>query len=615
MTRPATATVRDQAGNSQDELPTALLPNPATEANRLWRLRFQILTSTMAQALRQARLRIAIVALLTAIFWLGMLWLFYESFTFLQKTIVHAPLRMQAVHAVYNVFYLSLFIMLAFSAAVVGYGVLFRGQETKLLLALPISAGRLVSYKFQEVLGICCWGFVLLGLPMLLSYGTVVGAPWYYYACLPLFIVSFAIIAAGIGFIICLAVVYLFPRFRIIVLAIIGLPAVALAAWVVWSLTGMAYQDLVTPEWFQETLARLRFSEQKLLPSWWLSSGLLEAAHPAQAASGQVAWRETLGFLCLLTTSALVVQMCVGTLGGKLFPPALSQLASVRGVRFLGFSGRFQFLVSLFTWPLPRIPRLLVRKDIIVFFRDPVQWSQFLILVGLLFLYVVFVRRFQYDESLVQWMTIIGFLNLGVVGLVLATFTTRFVFPTLSLEGRRMWILGTLPVRRETIVLSKFAFACSTCLLPCLVLVLLGDVVLKILKQTPSLVLVHLVVCAALCIGLCAISVGLGAHLTNLREESPSKVAAGIGGTLALVFSVFYVVVSVAATAIPSYFWVQRQRSMTTLAGPSVLHEVGIQLGQWNWVIGSVVAVMMLSAFVSAVSLWIGARSFRRLEF
>ena len=49
--------------------------------------------------------------------------------------------------------------------------------------------------------------------------------------------------------------------------------------------------------------------------------------------------------------------------------------------------------------------------------------------------------------------------QIGLIGLVLSTFTTKFVFPLVSLEGRRFWILGLLPIRRETILWSTFLFA------------------------------------------------------------------------------------------------------------------------------------------------------------
>ena len=61
----------------------------------------------------------------------------------------------------------------------------------------------------------------------------------------------------------------------------------------------------MTPQWFQEVLGRLRLSEQRLLPSYWLSSGLLEAAHPAPATSAVASWRESLGFLSVLVANAL----------------------------------------------------------------------------------------------------------------------------------------------------------------------------------------------------------------------------------------------------------------------------------------------------------------------
>jgi len=45
-------------------------------------------------------------------------------------------------------------------------------------------------------------------------------------------------------------------------------------------------------------------------------------------------------------------------------------------------------------------------------------------------------------------LNIVSFLNLAVVGLILSTFTTRFIYPLISLEGRRFWILSQLPVAR-----------------------------------------------------------------------------------------------------------------------------------------------------------------------
>ena len=85
-------------------------------------------------------------------------------------------------------------------------------------------------------------------------------------------------------------------------------------------------------------------------------------------------------------------------------------------------------------------------KDFRIFRRDPLQWSQFLIFFGLLALYFFLnLRRFNYDLYYTDWMNMVSFFNLSVVGLLMSTFTTRFVYPLLSLEGNAFWLLGLLP--------------------------------------------------------------------------------------------------------------------------------------------------------------------------
>ena len=58
-------------------------------------------------------------------------------------------------------------------------------------------------------------------------------------------------------------------------------------------------------------------------------------------------------------------------------------------------------------------------------------------------------------------------MNLSVVGLLMSTFTTRFVFPLVSLEGRHFWLLGLLPLKRDTILWAKFLFSVGRLVLPC----------------------------------------------------------------------------------------------------------------------------------------------------
>src|SRR5262249_34147998 len=136
--------------------------------------------------------------------------------------------------------------------------------------------------------------------------------------------------------------------------------------------------------------------------------------------------------------------------------------------------------------------------------------------------------------------------------LILSTFTSRFIFPMLSLEGRNFWVLGLLPLRREAILWGKFAFASGISLVATEVLILLSDLMLR---MHPGMIVLHVGMVAVLCLGLSGISVGLGARLPNLKENDPSKIAAGFGGTLNLLVSLVFIFSIVTALALPCHLY------------------------------------------------------------
>jgi len=254
--------------------------------------------------------------------------------------------------------------------------------------------------------------------------------------------------------------------------------------------------------------------------------------------------------------------------------------------------------------------RLMMVKDIRLFRRDPLQWSQFLIFLGLLALYFANIRHFTYDLYYIGWVNMVSFLNLSVVGLLLSTFTTRFIFPMISLEGRRFWILGLLGVRRETILWGKFLFAVGGAFIPCSILVLLSDTMLNVSK----LILVgHQLTCVVLCLGLSGIAVGLGARLPSLREESPSRIAAGFGGTLTLVISTLYILVVVLLTALPTHFYLAAEyaRASQDFSGG----QGGVPWWLTLWLVVGTASSFLLGIVATFVPMRIGILAFRKLEF
>jgi ABC-2 type transport system permease protein len=562
--------------------------------------------------------------------WVGLFWLLADGFWFLRTAIPHPETREETVLAVFGMFFAALMLMLVFSSGVILYGSLFRSREMEFLLTIPARAQRVFLHKFQEAVLLSSWGFLLLGSPMLLAYGIVAGAPWYYYAMLPPFVVAFVYAPVSLGAILCLEIVYHLPKNRLQIMVAAGVLLLVGALWIFSTLILGPEKDILTPGWFQEMLRRLQFSQGRLLPSWWLSTGLLEVAGKG--------WSEGMLFLTLLIANALMFREVAIWIAGRLYRPAYSGLCGAQHGRGRSWPAGIDRVVAWTTallmavvatsaagasyvarWldramfyatgllPLPL--RLMIIKDLRLFRRDPVQWSQFLIFFALLTLYFVNIRRFRYDMYYIGWVQMVSFLNLSVVGLLMSTFTTRFIFPMISLEGRRFWLLGLLPLRRDSILWSKFAFAAGGSIIPCALLILLSDGMLRV---SPLILASHQLTCLILCLGLSGIAVGLGARFPNLREQSPARIAAGFGGTLNLVLSTLYILVVVLLTALPCHFYLAARSSPAAASLGAAGNLVG---GLQLWLVAGTCGSVILGILATVIPLRIGFKAFRQLEF
>ncbi len=585
------------------------LDKPA-ESLLFWRLRARLARRMLNRALTETRLRFLTVAMLSLVLWAILYLGFSEGFQLLNMMIAHTGTRLQTVHAVYNVFFLTLFTMITISSGIIVYSTLYRSREVNYLLTTPTSVRRIVLHKFQETVLFAGWGLLLLGTPLLIAFGRQNQAPWFYYVALVPFLVSFIILPVGVGTIFCLLVIRFMPRLRLHATAGIGVASVAVligAAFFLFRSTSAV--DLLTPEWFYNTLTQLRYSEQRLLPSWWLSTGLLEAATAHQW--GPMA--ESCRFFGVLVSNALLTYLCVGWFGENFFLPGYCTLSGLERPRNHKDGNRVNLVLARVMWPLPKQMRPMLMKDALIFRRDPLQWAQVLVFLALLTIYFVQTRRIYYANSLTRWVVMVSFLNLSVIGFMLATFTTRFIYPLISLEGRRIWVLATAPVTREAVIWGKFVLGLAIALVPCTVLTVLSDVMLRIPQHVPWVLPIHLLICVTFCAGLSACAVGLGARFPDLKENSPAKIAAGFGGTLTLVVSALYVVGTVLITAVPVYFLIQEGHGSAQAGG-----EVGAKSAGLIWhygMLGLAVALTVVVGITATfVPLRVGLRAFRRME-
>ncbi|MEQ8846860.1 hypothetical protein [Botrimarina sp.] len=604
---PAPAAVRATAAPERRDLDTR------TEAALFRRVRLTEARAHLRRLLGQARLRTLLVVTLSLFFWCGLFALFYLGFQFLSTGIAAPgyPFHTKTVEFVFHLFFASLNLMLIFSSGIILYGGLFASPETRYLLTTPARDERVVLHKFQEAVLFSSWGFFLLASPLTIAYGLSVDAPWSYYALILPLILSFVYIPCALGAICCLLLIYKLAHVRLTVLAAIAAVSFGAAVAAVWDAVGATRTQVFDDRFFNDTINRFSFTRGELLPSSWLSDALIDAAQqppPIPMPLGETPVVRAVMCLLLLFTNSLMARLILKAVAQRTFRTAFSQMECRPRRARRGKTALVDRVAEAVLHPFPPQVRLLLLKDWRLLRRDPVQWSQFLIFFGLLGLYFLNVDQFRVtagDIDRATWVNLVSFLNLAVVGLILSTFTTRFIYPMLSLEGRRFWVLGLMPVSRETIVWSKFVFAALGSWAPCAALILVSDLMLRV---SALVIGVHQLTTVLLCVGLAALAVGLGAIMPDFREASPSKIAAGFGGTLNLVLSAIYIILVVTLTALPCHFkLIADSASINPDWLPTRYLDLWLVLGA-----GLAVAVGMVATIVPLTR---GVRAFSRLEF
>ena len=501
-----------------------------------------------------SRLLTAVIFLFISSYLVLAYWLFYFGLRFVSR---FPGLGALLVERLLFLLFAFLFVLLLLSNLVISYSNLFRNRETSFLLCMPVPTSTIFQWKFMESTVLASWAFIFLIAPLLAAYGYIRGVPWHFYPLTLGMVALFIVLPAVAGSWLAVNIARFLDRrtFQVMMMVFV---AALLALGAFW------FRPEPVPDELAETrvlavldklLLKTRFAQYPLLPSYWLSSSVLQWAEGAKVAAGF--------FLLVLLSYVLFFGSLAFTRMGNLFYDAASTVQSrgsvfarwawFRNLRSRRSEGAYvpgiaERLARMVPWVRPDVKALMV-KDSRMFWRDTTQWAQSLMLFGLLGVYIFNLRHFSEQISHPFWIHLISYLNLGACSLNLATLTTRFVYPQFSLEGKRLWIVGMAPLGMSRIIRVKFCLAAFTSWS-----VTLGIMSLScyMLDMDWDRVVYFLVAVTIMTFSLTGLAVGLGVLYPNFKEENPSKIVSGFGGTFCLVLSFIYILGSVILLAIAS---------------------------------------------------------------
>jgi ABC-2 type transport system permease protein len=201
--------------------------------------------------------------------------------------------------------------------------------------------------------------------------------------------------------------------------------------------------------------------------------------------------------------------------------------------------------------------RHLFVKDLKVFLRDTTQWSQLLLLVALVVVYLYNFRVLDLDR--LPYMTVFiknvyAFVNLAMAAFVLSAVAVRFVFPSVSAEGSAFWLVRTSPIPMRSFLWSKFWIGLVPVLLMAEGLTIASN---QFLGAAPFLRVVAAVTIVFMSFALVGLAAGMGAVYPRFGAENITQVAGSYGGIAFMVAAVLFTLVEIVLVGWPSiaYLW------------------------------------------------------------
>ena len=236
------------------------------------------------------------------------------------------------------------------------------------------------------------------------------------------------------------------------------------------------------------------------------------------------------------------------------------------------------------------------------FARDTTQWSQLLLLLALVIVYLynfsVLPSNFTFATFFLQ--NLFSFLNLGLAGFVLAAVAVRFVFTSVSAEGLAFWIVRSSPLTVDRFLWSKFFTAIPPLVVLSQILTLASN---HFLGATTFMTVLSAVTILCVTFGIVGLGVGMGAIFPRFKFENVTQIAGSAGGLLYMIAATSFVAVVLFLEAVPVYLYLNAEYRGSPLEPRA-----------WLIIAGTLLCVLVVNALAVWLPMRMGARRLALIE-
>ena len=446
---------------------------------------------------------------------------------------------------------------------VVSYSTFFKSKEVAFLLTQPVSFVQIFIVKFFDNFFYSSSTLLLMVSATLTGYTSYFNLSWLFVPfSIIVLILPFMFIAGTLGAIILLVIMRFAASFGIkkVLFTIAALYAFAIILFYIFS----SPVQIVTRvfEYFPNINNYFGFLESpviKLLPNHWVADSLYWISSGKYLAAG---WS-----VFLLIVFAILFYLLALFLAKKWFYKSwliflnLSNELAVKRKKFRLSAFSFEKKSSF----KPK-REALVKREILMFIREPSQWSHFLVMTFLITVFVLSISNIDVlllNAFNVYLKTLIYLIIYMFNVFLIASMSLRFIFPLVSLEGETIWKIRSAPLNYKKLMLTRLTIYF-------LVILIIGQILNFVSNYQFSIVLAAIsqLNTAFVTITLVSFNFGMGAAYANYKEKNPIRVASSQGASFTFLFTIIYLVFLIILMFGPlsNYFGAIDKRSFSSVS-------------------------------------------------
>lgn len=458
---------------------------------------------------------------------------FYFAKTLINFLLVEVTVGQFLLHEFISMILFIFFMSINIGNIIVSYSTLYKSAEVNFLLTKPIEPAKIFTIKFLDNFFYSSSTLLMILFALLLGYTFYFQLGIGQFLVLVLNFIPFMVSAGSLGVMLLLAVILLANRFgvkRVVYSIAVGYVAVIFFFFRINSprylvSTVLRHYPFVNKDAYLNDLIP---SVIKVLPNNWIS----QAAYWTLYGDAY----KVLFFTMLQIGLAVLLFSLAYHLGKKYY--FQTWLVNHKLTAELNSDRKkiSQFFNPTSATAISSQVKAILRKDFLVFLREPSQVIHSLVLLFLMIVFVVSVAGIKFVGLGNFYLQTMIYLAIFIFNLLLiTTLSLRFIFPLISLEGNSFWKLKSAPVSIKKYIFSKLYAVAIIVLSISVILCFFSNYKFGIILFTFALIVT---VIAA--ITIVSINFGMGGLFANYKEKNPIRVSSSQGASLTFLISILY---------------------------------------------------------------------------